>query len=87
MKKFFFLQAKTEKAQSFILGVVSGFVGMIIALAWNNILVTFIDLVGKKFPILSLCGGVVGAVLVTVFSIWLGMICFCQINSDTKDTK
>lgn len=71
---FFRFRPKHRFEAVFVTRVVASFVGMIIALSWNNILKHLIDLLKENYPILSLLGGAVGALLVTVITLQIAIL-------------
>ena len=80
---------KSDHSARFIIRVVGSFVGMIIALSWNNILSSIIELLGQRAPILSLFGGLLSAILVTWIVLTLGIRFFNQmvIAEETVDKE
>ncbi|NJP03855.1 hypothetical protein HC823_01080 [Candidatus Gracilibacteria bacterium] len=66
-------KVKSDHSARFLIRVVGSFVGMIIALSWNNILASVITLLGEQAPVLSLFGGLISAILVTWIVLTLGI--------------
>ncbi len=66
-------KVKSDHSARFLIRVVGSFVGMIIALSWNNILASAISVLSQRAPILSLFGGLVAAILVTWLVLTLGI--------------
>jgi len=78
---------KNESARRFLVSFVAGFVGMIIALAWNNILAEIISLLAEDFPILSLFGGLIAAILITVLVLAIALSFFNNLNEKEEPSK
>jgi len=70
-----------DESRKFIVAVIAGFVGMIMALSWNNILVSFLDLVSKKIPILGVLSGLVTATVITFCAVFFGIWFLNHLNS------
>lgn len=75
---------KNDNATKFLVAVVAGFVGMIIALSWNNILVSFIDIISAKVPLVGVFGGLVTAVVVTFLGVSFGVWFLNHLNQEEE---
>ena len=78
---------RSYHAERFLVNVISGFVGMIIALCWYSILDNSIQLIAKKFPILALFGGVTLAIIVTLLCLIFGFYFFNNIKTEEDEDK
>ncbi len=79
VSKINFTRPQTGSAERFLVSFVAGFCGMIIALAWNNVLTDFVGLL-QSFPVLKLFGGLVAAIFITVIILFVAMSYFNHIN-------
>ncbi len=67
------LQVRNSDARSFYIISVSSFVGLAIAIAWTDLVSLFFDVLKEDFPILSLFGGLIASIIVTIVALLVGL--------------
>ena len=75
---------QNDNAQKFLVSVVAGFVGMLIALSWNNILISFISIISKKVPLVGIFGGLLTAIIITFLGVFFGVWFLNHLNGQDE---